>query len=134
MNFISSLASDLLNGFSANDIPVFLSRIFISAFVAYVFKLIFKKKYKNTDGLDYIVSLSILLCIVVPIAQFSISLGIIIGVIILGLLLSFKEKSLKSTVYLSMAFISSITIGSGYVIYALLGLSILFTYLLISKD
>ena len=49
MDWIKAIANDLLNGFSADDIPVFLARIFFAGLLAMVFRLIFKKKYKNVE-------------------------------------------------------------------------------------
>lgn len=136
MNFILSLASDLLNGFSANDIPVFLARIFAAALVAFIFRYLFKRKYKDSESKDlikYMIPLSMLVAIIVPIAQFSIALGIIMAAFILALFRRKEEGNTVEYVYVLMSLLSASAIGAGYVVFTFLGLIFVWIYLIIAK-
>lgn len=137
MDFLKSIASDLLNGFSANDIPVFLARIFFAAVLAFVIKLIFKRKYKEEEAslINHLVLLSIAISIVVPIAQFSISLGLIIAGFIVALLTILRGAvTSKEAVYTLIGLLLASSIGAGYVLYSLIGAFLILVYSIISKD
>ncbi len=136
MDFLRAIANDFLNGFSANDIPVFLSRIFFSGIIALLIKFLYKRKYKteHTSIINHSVLLSITIAIVVPVAQFSISLGIIMAALIVAFILSFKVENYKEQIFVLVTLLLSSSIGAGYVIYTIIGAIIVLTYILISKD
>lgn len=135
MNFLKSIANDLLNGFSADDIPVFIVRIFFSALVALLFRLIYSKKNPDeTSGLvKYLVPISVAVCVVVPLAQFSISLGLVLSAIILGTLMNLKDSNNGQAIYVMFSMLFAASIGAGYVFYSLIGLIPLLVLLLIAK-
>ncbi|MFP5470711.1 MAG: hypothetical protein ACLGGV_03880 [Bacteroidia bacterium] len=135
MNFIKSIANDLLNGLSIEDIPVFLARIFFAGLVAFVFKMMYYKKHPNQESsiIKHLVSLSVAVCVVVPIAQFSISLGLILAAFIVGLFVNIKSNNTSELVFLFLSFLFSASIGAGYVVYSIVGLIPLLILLLIAK-
>jgi hypothetical protein len=134
MNWLKAIANDLLNGFSAGDVPVFVARIFAAALIALLLKIIFKIKHKE-GGLiiGYIVPLAMVIAIVTPITQFSISLGLIVAAIIVGMFINLKPKSNAELIYSSIGLISASALGAGYVVYTLAGMVLVFVYLIISK-
>ena len=134
MNWIKAIANDLLNGFSADDIPVFLARIFVAAVLAFVLKIIFKLKHKDSGSImSYIVPLSMAIAVVVPVAQFSISLGLILAAIVVGMFINLKPKTNVELIYATLVLLSASALGAGYVVYTLVGMVLVFVYLIVSK-
>jgi len=135
MNFLKSIANDMLNGFSVEDIPVFIARIFFAALVALVFKHIYSKKYSDESSalIRYLIPLSVAICVVVPIAQFSISLGLILSAIMVVVLVNIKSSNSGELLYVLFSLLFSASIGAGYVVYSLVGLIPVVVLLLFAK-
>lgn len=136
MDFLKSIGNDLLNGFSADDIPVFFARIFTAAIIAFIIRLIFNKINVNEeDGImKHSVLMSIVVATVVPVAQFSISLGLIMTGLIISFILSIKSTNNREIIFTLITLLLASSVGAGYVVYSIIGALIAMLYALISKD
>ncbi len=127
---MKSILTDLLNGFSFNEIPIYLFKIFCALAIAFILKLIFNKKNSEPSDLaKYFILIAAVISAITPFIIYSIPLSV--GFLGVFILLSKVKISLAETIYLFLISSLSFGIGSGYVLLTFLLFIIVVTLLIL---
>ena len=131
MDLIKNILIDSLNGFSANDLPLFIFQILVSGFLAHVTQVVINKKFKTG-----VICNSALIAVSITVLASIVKYSLPFAVLGLGLILLFKsnkqnESTLSKVALLIMGLIG-LGCGVGSVIQTIIGvvfilLIILFT-------
>jgi hypothetical protein len=132
MSYLSSLFTDLLNGYSAADLPLFMLQLFMAALLGWGLSRFLKEESMETQP----VLLAVVFAFLTAIVKFSYPLGLVL--VALSVLAGFrwvnKAMTERSHLLFLLAAAAGIGCGSGSVILSLLAyVVIIFPVLWLSR-
>jgi hypothetical protein len=128
MNTIKNILIDSLNGFSINDIPLFLFQLLVAGLCAHIFQVLLNKKFKKNilseGGL-----IAIVLTLLTGIVKYSLPFAIM-GLAAVLLFKSKKERTNIENIALIIVATIGVGCGTGSVVQTILGFVIILGVLL----
>lgn len=130
MNTIKSILIDSLNGFSANDIPLFIFQLLVAGLSAHILQIIVNKKFKLVNA-QYFALIAIVICVLTGIVKYSLPFAIMGLAAILLFRPQVKENRIDNIMYLLVGFIG-VGCGVGSVVQTIIGVFFVFGVLLMT--